>query len=654
MDFKLHAPFQPTGDQPEAIESLVQGVQSGLREQTLLGVTGSGKTFTMANVIARVNKPTLVLAHNKTLAAQLCSEFREFFPENAVEYFVSYYDYYQPEAYIPGTDTYIEKDSAINDEIDKLRHSATCALSERKDVIIVASVSCIYSLGSPIDYRSMVISLRTGMEMERDALLHRLIELQYDRNDISFTRTKFRVRGDTVEIFPAGSGDTAIRVEFWGDEIDRLSEINPLTGELRGTVSHVAIYPATHFITPKDKMNRALEDIQTEMEERIRTFKEEGKLLEAQRIEQRTKYDMEMLEEIGFCKGIENYSRVLEGRAPGSTPHTLLDYFGDDFLLFIDESHVTVSQVRGMFNGDRGRKQVLIDYGFRLPSALDNRPLNFDEFQSKLDQVIYVSATPGPYEREHSQNFAQQVIRPTGLLDPEVVVKPVEGQIDDLVTEINSRAEKGERVLVTTLTKKMAEDLTEYLKNLSIKVRYMHHDIDTMERMEIVRDLRLGRFDVLVGINLLREGLDIPEVSLVAILDADKEGFLRSETSLIQTIGRAARNANGQVIMYADSVTPSMERALDETYRRRKIQMAYNEAHGIVPKTIVKSVAEILEISSRDTIDKKGKRLSIQEKQKLIKAYTAEMKQAAKLLEFEQAAILRDKIQHLREELGEP
>jgi excinuclease ABC subunit B len=653
MDFKLHAPFQPTGDQPEAIESLVQGVQSGLREQTLLGVTGSGKTFTMANVIARVNKPTLVLAHNKTLAAQLCSEFREFFPENAVEYFVSYYDYYQPEAYIPGTDTYIEKDSAINDEIDKLRHSATCALSERKDVIIVASVSCIYSLGSPIDYRSMVISLRIGMEMERDALLHRLIELQYDRNDISFTRTKFRVRGDTVEIFPAGSGDTAIRVEFWGDEIDRLSEINPLTGELRGTVSHVAIYPATHFITPKDKMNRALEDIQTEMEERIRTFKEEGKLLEAQRIEQRTKYDMEMLEEIGFCKGIENYSRVLEGRAPGSTPHTLLDYFGDDFLLFIDESHVTVSQVRGMFNGDRGRKQVLIDYGFRLPSALDNRPLNFDEFQSKLDQVIYVSATPGPYEREHSQNFAQQVIRPTGLLDPEVVVKPVEGQIDDLVTEINSRAEKGERVLVTTLTKKMAEDLTEYLKNLSIKVRYMHHDIDTMERMEIVRDLRLGRFDVLVGINLLREGLDIPEVSLVAILDADKEGFLRSETSLIQTIGRAARNANGQVIMYADSVTPSMERALDETYRRRKIQMAYNEAHGIVPKTIVKSVAEILEISSRDTIDKKGKRLSIQEKQKLIKAYTAEMKQAAKLLEFEQAAILRDKIQHLREEIGE-
>ena len=652
MDFKLHAPYQPTGDQPAAIASLVAGLRAGDREQTLLGVTGSGKTFTMANVIAQINKPTLVLAHNKTLAAQLCSEFKEFFPENAVEYFVSYYDYYQPEAYIPGSDTYIEKDSAINDEIDKLRHSATCALSERRDVIIVASVSCIYSLGSPVDYKSMVISLRTGMELPRDQLLHRLIELQYDRNDISFTRTKFRVRGDTVEIFPAGSGETAIRVEFWGDEIDRLSEINPLTGEVRGVVSHVAIYPASHFITPREKLVTAIENIQTEMEDQIRMFKSEGKLLEAQRIEQRTKYDMEMLEEIGFCKGIENYSRVLEGRAPGSTPHTLLDYFDKDFLLFIDESHVTVSQVRGMFNGDRGRKQVLIDYGFRLPSALDNRPLNFDEFKEKLDQVIYVSATPGPYEREHSVNFAEQVIRPTGLLDPEVTVKPVEGQIDDLVTEINARTAKGERVLVTTLTKKMAEDLTEYLNGLGIKVRYMHHDIDTIERMEIVRDLRLGKFDVLVGINLLREGLDIPEVSLVAILDADKEGFLRSETSLIQTIGRAARNANGHVIMYADSVTPSMERALDETYRRRKIQMAYNKEHGITPKTIVKSVAEILEISSRDTIDKKGRRLSDQEKQKLIKAYTAEMKQAAKLLEFEQAALLRDKIAKLREELG--
>ena len=651
MDFKLHAPYQPTGDQPAAIASLVAGLRAGDREQTLLGVTGSGKTFTMANVIAQINKPTLVLAHNKTLAAQLCSEFKEFFPENAVEYFVSYYDYYQPEAYIPGSDTYIEKDSAINDEIDKLRHSATCALSERRDVIIVASVSCIYSLGSPVDYKSMVISLRTGMELPRDQLLHRLIELQYDRNDISFTRTKFRVRGDTVEIFPAGSGETAIRVEFWGDEIDRLSEINPLTGDVRGVVSHVAIYPASHFITPREKLVTAIENIQTEMEDQIRMFKSEGKLLEAQRIEQRTKYDMEMLEEIGFCKGIENYSRVLEGRAPGSTPHTLLDYFDKDFLLFIDESHVTVSQVRGMFNGDRGRKQVLIDYGFRLPSALDNRPLNFEEFKKKLDQVIYVSATPGPYEREHSVNFAEQVIRPTGLLDPEVTVKPVEGQIDDLVTEINARTAKGERVLVTTLTKKMAEDLTEYLNGLGIKVRYMHHDIDTIERMEIVRDLRLGKFDVLVGINLLREGLDIPEVSLVAILDADKEGFLRSETSLIQTIGRAARNANGHVIMYADSVTPSMERALDETYRRRKIQMAYNKEHGITPKTIVKSVAEILEISSRDTIDKKGRRLSDQEKQKLIKAYTAEMKQAAKLLEFEQAALLRDKIAKLKEEL---
>ena len=651
MNFKLHAPYKPTGDQPAAIASLVEGLRAGDREQTLLGVTGSGKTFTMANVIAQINKPTLVLAHNKTLAAQLCSEFKEFFPENAVEYFVSYYDYYQPEAYIPGSDTYIEKDSAINDEIDKLRHSATCALSERRDVIIVASVSCIYSLGSPVDYKSMVISLRTGMEIPRDQLLHRLIELQYDRNDISFTRTKFRVRGDTVEIFPAGSSETAIRVEFWGDEIDRLSEINPLTGEVRNVVSHVAIYPASHFITPREKLVTAIENIQTEMEDQIRMFKSEGKLLEAQRIEQRTKYDMEMLEEIGFCKGIENYSRVLEGRAPGSTPHTLLDYFDKDFLLFIDESHVTVSQVRGMFNGDRGRKQVLIDYGFRLPSALDNRPLNFDEFQEKLDQVIYVSATPGPYEREHSVNFAEQVIRPTGLLDPEVTVKPVEGQIDDLVTEINARTAKGERVLVTTLTKKMAEDLTEYLNGLGIKVRYMHHDIDTIERMEIVRDLRLGKFDVLVGINLLREGLDIPEVSLVAILDADKEGFLRSETSLIQTIGRAARNANGHVIMYADSVTPSMERALDETYRRRKIQMAYNKEHGITPKTIVKSVAEILEISSRDTIDKKGRRLSDQEKQKLIKAYTAEMKQAAKLLEFEQAALLRDKIAKLKEEL---
>ena len=649
--FELAAPYQPTGDQPQAIRSLTEGVREGMREQTLLGVTGSGKTFTMANVIANVQKPTLVLAHNKTLAAQLCSEFREFFPKNAVEYFVSYYDYYQPEAYIPGTDTYIEKDSAINDEIDKLRHSATCALGERNDVIIVASVSCIYSLGAPEDYRSMVVSLRPGMQMERDELLRQLVDRQYDRNDINFIRGKFRVRGDVVEIFPAGSGDIAVRVEFFGDEIDRISEFDPLTGAVKAVMSHVMIYPASHFITPPGKLHTAVEEIEAELEERIRYFKERDMLLEAQRIEQRTRYDMEMLEEIGFCKGIENYSRILSGRAPGSTPYTLLDHFPKDYLMFIDESHVTVPQVRGMYFGDRGRKQTLVDYGFRLPSAFDNRPLNFDEFNEKLNQVIYVSATPGPYERERSLNIAEQVIRPTGLVDPEVTVKPVEGQIEDLLSEINQRTEKKERVLVTTLTKKMAEDLTDYLKGMGVKVRYMHHDIDTMERMEIIRDLRLGVFDVLVGINLLREGLDIPEVSLVAILDADKEGFLRSETSLIQTIGRAARNAEGQVIMYADSVTDSMERALRETNRRREIQMAYNKEHGIVPKTIVKSVAEIIEISAKDTIDKKGKRLSRMEKEKLIKAYTAEMKEAAKLLEFEQAAFLRDKIKKLREEL---
>ena len=649
--FELVAPYKPTGDQPQAIQSLTEGVKKGFREQTLLGVTGSGKTFTMANVIANVQKPTLILAHNKTLAAQLCSEFREFFPHNAVEYFVSYYDYYQPEAYIPGTDTYIEKDSAINDEIDKLRHSATCALGERNDVIIVASVSCIYSLGAPEDYRSMVVSLRPGMQIERDELLRQLVDRQYDRNDINFVRGKFRVRGDVVEIFPAGSGDIAVRVEFFGDEIDRISEFDPLTGAVKAVMSHVMIYPASHFITPPGKLHAAVEEIEAELEERIKYFKDRDMLLEAQRIEQRTRYDMEMLEEIGFCKGIENYSRILSGRAPGSTPYTLLDHFPKDFLLFIDESHVTVPQVRGMYFGDRGRKQTLVDYGFRLPSAFDNRPLNFEEFNAKLNQVIYVSATPAQYERERSANIAEQVIRPTGLVDPEVTVKPVEGQIEDLLSEINLRTEKKERVLVTTLTKKMAEDLTDYLKGMGVKVRYMHHDIDTMERMEIIRDLRLGVFDVLVGINLLREGLDIPEVSLVAILDADKEGFLRSETSLIQTIGRAARNAGGQVIMYADSVTDSMERALRETNRRREIQMAYNKEHGIVPKTIVKSVAEIIEISAKDTIDKKGKRLSRMEKEKLIKAYTAEMKEAAKLLEFEQAAFLRDKIKKLQEEL---
>ena len=649
--FELVAPYKPTGDQPQAIQSLTEGVKKGFREQTLLGVTGSGKTFTMANVIANVQKPTLILAHNKTLAAQLCSEFREFFPHNAVEYFVSYYDYYQPEAYIPGTDTYIEKDSAINDEIDKLRHSATCALGERNDVIIVASVSCIYSLGAPEDYRSMVVSLRPGMQIERDELLRQLVDRQYDRNDINFVRGKFRVRGDVVEIFPAGSGDIAVRVEFFGDEIDRISEFDPLTGAVKAVMSHVMIYPASHFITPPGKLHAAVAEIEKELEERIRYFKERDMLLEAQRIEQRTRYDMEMLEEIGFCKGIENYSRILSGRAPGSTPYTLLDHFPKDFLLFIDESHVTVPQVRGMYFGDRGRKQTLVDYGFRLPSAFDNRPLNFDEFNEKLNQIIYVSATPAQYERERSGNIAEQVIRPTGLVDPEVTVKPVEGQIEDLLSDINLRTEKKERVLVTTLTKKMAEDLTDYLKGMGVKVRYMHHDIDTMERMEIIRDLRLGVFDVLVGINLLREGLDIPEVSLVAILDADKEGFLRSETSLIQTIGRAARNAGGQVIMYADSVTDSMERALRETNRRREIQMAYNKEHGIVPKTIVKSVAEIIEISAKDTIDKKGKRLSRMEKEKLIKAYTAEMKEAAKLLEFEQAAFLRDKIKKLQEEL---
>ncbi len=649
--FKLVSQYKPTGDQPEAIAQLTQGVLRGDREQTLMGVTGSGKTFTMANIIANVNKPTLVLAHNKTLAAQLCSEFKEFFPENAVEYFVSYYDYYQPEAYIPQTDTYIEKDSSINDEIDKLRHSATSSLSERRDVIIVSSVSCIYSLGDPIDYRNMVVSLRPGMVKNRDEVTRKLVEIQYERNDISFTRNKFRVRGDVIEIFPAYSGENAVRIEFFGDEVDRITEINALTGEVKGTLSHIAIYPASHYIVPRDKMEAALVDIEQEMEERVAYFKKEGKLLEAQRIEQRTKYDMEMLREVGFCSGIENYSRVLSRRAPGSAPFTLIDYFPkNDFLLFVDESHVTLPQVRGMYAGDRARKDTLINYGFRLPSAYDNRPLNFDEFCARIHQAVYVSATPAEFERTRSAQVVEQVIRPTGLLDPEISVRPTEGQIDDLISEINTRAERKERVLVTTLTKKMAEDLTHYLEGVGIRVRYMHHDIETIERMEIIRDLRLGEFDVLVGINLLREGLDIPEVSLVAILDADKEGFLRSETSLIQTVGRAARNAQGTVVMYADSVTDSMERAIDETLRRRGIQQRYNEEHGITPKTIVKDVRQIIEISSKeDSSDRKSfKKLPRAEREAMLQKLEKEMRAAAKLLEFEQAAFLRDKIKELR------
>ena len=648
--FQLVSKYKPTGDQPQAIAKLVEGIIRGDKEQTLLGVTGSGKTFTMANVIAQTQRPTLVLAHNKTLAAQLCSEFKEFFPNNAVEYFVSYYDYYQPEAYIPTTDTYIEKDSAINDEIDKLRHSATSALSERRDVIIVASVSCIYSLGDPIDYRSMVISLRPGMTKKRDDVIHKLVEIQYERNDINFVRNKFRVRGDVIEIFPSYSNDTAYRIEFFGDEIDRISEVNPLTGEVKGVLQHVAIYPASHYVVSQEKMEAAIADIYQEMERCVKAFEAEGKLLEAQRIRQRTEYDIEMLRETGFCKGIENYSRVMSGRPAGSAPFTLLDYFPKDFLLFVDESHVTLPQVRGMYGGDRSRKESLINFGFRLPSAYDNRPLTFDEFYERLGQKIFVSATPGDFERSKSAAIVEQVIRPTGLLDPEVIVKPTEGQIDDLISEINIRTARKERVLVTTLTKKMAEDLTDYLEAAGIKVRYMHHDIDTIERMEIIRDLRKGEFDVLVGINLLREGLDIPEVSLVTILDADKEGFLRSETSLIQTIGRAARNAQGQVIMYADTVTPSMEKALRETQRRREKQMAYNEAHGITPQSIKKEVREILEITSRSEIDanKPTKRLSRVEREQLIKQLTAEMKAAAKILEFEHAAYLRDRINKLR------
>lgn len=646
--FKLVSPYKPMGDQPEAIASLVDGVNKGFDEQTLLGVTGSGKTFTMANIIAQLNRPTLVLAHNKTLAAQLCTEFKEFFPDNAVEYFVSYYDYYQPEAYIATTDTYIEKDSAINDEIDKLRHSATSALSERRDVIIVASVSCIYSLGDPIDYRNMVISLRTGMEKNRDELIKKLVEIQYERNDIGFARNKFRVRGDVVEVFPVYSNENAIRIEFFGDEIDRISEINALTGEIKNVISHVAIYPASHYVVAPDKMEKCIKTIYEEMLERVNYFQSEGKLLEAQRIMERTNNDIEMLRETGFCKGIENYSAIFSDRKPGEPPFTLLDYFPDDFLLFVDESHVTLPQVRGMYGGDRSRKENLIDFGFRLPSAFDNRPLTFDEFYEKTHQKIFVSATPGELEKNKSERVAEQVIRPTGLLDPLISVRPTDGQIDDLISEINLRIEKKERVLVTTLTKKMAEDLTDYIENMGIGVRYMHYDVDTIERMKIIRDLRLGEFDVLVGINLLREGLDIPEVSLVAILDADKEGFLRSETSLIQTIGRAARNAEGTVIMYADSVTPSMERAIRETQRRREKQEAYNTEHGIVPETIRKDVRDVLEISS-GTENKTKKHLSRAERETMIKQLTAEMKAAAKILEFEHAAFLRDKINKLRE-----
>jgi len=644
--FQVVSPYQMAGDQPTAVAALSTGVENGLTEQTLLGVTGSGKTFTMANIIERTQRPTLVLAHNKTLAAQLCSELREFFPHNAVEFFVSYYDYYQPEAYIASTDTYIEKDSAINEEIDRLRHSATSALFEREDVIIVASVSCIYSLGDPIDYKNMVISLRPGMTRDRDELLRKLIEIQYERNDIAFERNRFRVRGDVVEIWPAYAENMAFRVEFFGDEIDRLCEINPLTGAATRDVQHVAIYPASHYVTTKEKMARAVEELERELDERVKWFEDNGKLVEAQRIAQRTRYDIEMMQEIGFCSGIENYSRVISGREPGSAPFTLIDYFPKDFLLIVDESHVTLPQVRAMYHGDYARKKSLIDNGFRLPSAFDNRPLNFEEFNDRINQVIYVSATPGDYERERSGQIVEQVIRPTGLLDPIIEVRPVEGQIDDLLGEIHAVTARKERVLVTTLTKKMAEDLTDYLENAGVRVRYLHHDVKTIERMELIRDLRLGLYDVLVGINLLREGLDLPEVSLVAILDADKEGFLRSETSLIQTIGRAARNAEGRVVMYADTITNSMRRAIDETARRREKQMAFNEAHGIVPKTIQKNVHEIIEISSESKTPGK-KRMSKTERTAEIARLTRQMKEAAKLLEFELAAELRDQIKAL-------
>ncbi|MGM9661647.1 MAG: excinuclease ABC subunit UvrB [Oscillospiraceae bacterium] len=652
-EFHVVAPFEPTGDQPQAIEALAQGLASGLDEQVLLGVTGSGKTYTMAKVIERAQKPTLVLAHNKTLAAQLCSEFKEFFPDNAVEYFVSYYDYYQPEAYIPHTDTFIEKDASTNQEIDRLRHSATSALYERKDVIVVASVSCIYGLGDPVDYESMVISLRQGQTYAQEELLRRLVGIRYERNDLAFERDKFRVRGDTVEIFPAYAQHTAVRVEFFGDEIDRLSEFNPVTGQTLRTMSHIAIYPASHYVTAPEKMEKAIRTIEEELQERLRYFEENDMLVEAQRLKQRTTYDIEMLRELGHCSGIENYSRVLSGRPVGSAPMTLIDYFPEDFLLLIDESHVTLPQVRAMYNGDRARKESLVRYGFRLPCAFDNRPLTFDEFEQRVHQRIYVSATPGEYERTRAGQIVEQVIRPTGLLDPVVEVRPVEGQIDDLMAEIRLRAEKNERTLVTTLTKKMAEDLTEYLLSMGVRTRYMHSDVGTLERMELIRDLRLGEFDVLVGINLLREGLDMPEVSLVAVLDADKEGFLRSETSLIQTMGRAARNAEGTVILYADRVTEAMRRAMEETERRRGLQDAYNRAHGIVPKTIRKDVREILEISrsAEEAQRRTGKRkLSDAEREETIQRLEKQMKEAAKLLEFELAAQLRDQIIELREQ----
>lgn len=650
MEFKLHAPYSATGDQPQAIAALTEGLKKGMKEQVLLGVTGSGKTFTMASVIANLNRPTLVLAHNKTLAAQLCSEFREFFPENAVEYFISYYDYYQPEAYIAHTDTYIEKDSAVNDEIERLRHSATSSLFERRDVIVVASVSCIYGLGDPIDYQNMVISLRTGMVKPRDELTKKLVEIRYERNDLEFARNHFRVRGDTVEIYPVYWSGRAIRVEFFGDEIERISEINAVTGVPERVVNHVAIYPASHYVASREKLNRAIIEIEREMEEREAWFKAHDKILEAQRIRQRTMYDIEMLQEIGFCSGIENYSRVISGRAPGTPPMTLLDYFPKDFLLFVDESHVTLPQVRAMYAGDRSRKESLVDYGFRLPSAFDNRPLTFPEFQSKIGQAVYVSATPAEFERERAGQVVEQVIRPTGLLDPRIDVRPIEGQIDDLIGECNAVIARQERVLVTTLTKKMAEDLTTYLQKAGIRVRYMHSDVAALERMEILRDLRLAKFDVLVGINLLREGLDLPEVSLVAILDADKEGFLRSETSLIQTIGRAARNAGGRVIMYADKITPAMRAAIDETERRRAIQDVYNRAHGIVPKTIIKDVRELIEITQSEGEAKRadGVKMTRVEREREIARLEKEMKAAARMMEYEYAAVLRDRIMELR------